>query len=47
MSMVLKAKASVLITSRDMIVIALVPKTSAAIESALLLPQGAGAYGKP
>lgn len=47
MSMVLKAKAKVLITSMDMMVIEFVPKTSAAIESALLLPKGAGAYGRP
>jgi hypothetical protein len=46
-SMVLKAKASVLITSIAMIVIAFVPKTSAAIANALLLPEGACAYGEP
>jgi hypothetical protein len=46
-SIVLKTKLSVFITNINMMVMAFVPKTSAAIESALLLPKGAGAYGKP
>jgi hypothetical protein len=45
--MALKMRVNVLITNIDMIVIAFVPKTSAAIASALLLPKGAGAYGEP
>jgi hypothetical protein len=46
-SMALRTKPIVGITTIAMIVIAFVPKTSAAIESALLLPKGAGAYGEP
>jgi hypothetical protein len=46
-SMALKTKLGECITHINMIVMAFVPKTSAAIESALLLPKGAGAYGEP